>query len=355
MVQTSINKELENSAFMLACRGKPAPYTPVWLMRQAGRFMPEYRDIRSKVSFLELCKNSNLASEVTVMAVEMLKVDAAIIFADILLPLEPLGAGLEFVKGDGPVLNNPVTKASDVDKLKQFDVVDALSFVLEAIRQTRADLPANVPLIGFAGAPFTLASYLIEGGSSRNFEKTKAFMYSQPEAWSKLLELLSKITVQYLNAQVKAGAQALQLFDSWVGCLSQADYKNYVLPHSKYIFDEVASANKTTPTIHFGTGTAHLLKLLEQAGGNVIGLDWRVALDDGWKEVGFHKAVQGNLDPCALFADKQFLHAGVKEILSQAGGRSGHIFNLGHGILPTTPVDNVKYLVDTVHELGRVN
>lgn len=345
-----LDEKLRNSAFLKASRGEPTEFTPIWLMRQAGRFMPEYRKIRSELSFLELCKNSERAAEVTVMAVEQLGVDAAIIFADILLLIEPMGVGLEYAKGDGPIIHRPVRSGEDVEKLVPIDVKVSLDFVLEAIRKTRRQLKANVPLIGFAGAPFTLASYLIEGGSSRHFERTKSFMYSQPKSWHSLMAYLAKLTGLYLNAQIEAGAQAIQLFDSWVGCLSKDDYEEFVLPYSRAVF---ASLIKGFPAIHFGTGTAHLLQLMRQAGGSVIGLDWRVRLDEAWLQVGYDVAVQGNLDPVVLMADCHEIKRQSKRILQQAAGRPGYIFNLGHGVLPATSVDNVKFLVETVHELGR--
>lgn len=334
---------------MRACRREPVPFTPIWLMRQAGRYMQEYRDVRARVGFLELCKTPSLAAEVTVTAAERLGVDAAIIFADILLPLEPMGLQLEFTKGDGPVIHNPVRSAKDVDRLNEMEEVDALEFVFEAIRQTRGALRNDLPLIGFAGAPFTLASYIVEGGSSKNFVHTKSLMYNDSGAWHAMMSLLSRALVKYLNAQVNAGAQALQLFDSWVGCLSPDDYRQYVLPHTRSV---IAGINSKVPVIHFGTGTGELLKLISEAGGNVIGIDWRVPLDEGWQRIGHDKAVMGNLDPVALFANREHLRSQAKLILDQAGGRSGHIFNLGHGILPETPVENVIALVEMVHEMS---
>lgn len=318
-------------------------------MRQAGRFMPEYRAIREKVGFMELCTSPELAAEVTVMAVEKLKVDAAIIFSDILLPLEHLGAGLKYEKGDGPVLQRPVREHDDVRALKTFQVEESLSYVYEAVRIARRNLPVDLPLIGFAGAPFTLASYLIEGGSSRNFEKTKTFMYRQRAAWNELMELLSAMTSAHLKAQIEAGAQCVQLFDSWVGCLGQDDYREYVLPHSART---IAGIGTRAPIIHFGTGTAALLELMQQAGGDVIGVDWRIELSDAWRRLDYRSAVQGNLDPVVLFAEKSEIRRRVKAVFDHAGGRSGHIFNLGHGVLPSTPYENVKYLVEIVHELG---
>jgi len=343
---------LRNSVFMRACRREPVPYTPIWLMRQAGRYMQEYRELRARVGFLELCKTPALAAEATVTAVERLGVDAAIIFADILLILEPMGLQLEFSKGDGPVIHNPVRTAADVDRLQELDGVEELSFVFAAIRETRRALRADLPLIGFAGAPFTLASYIVEGGASKNYVRTKTLMYNDSGAWHAMMSLISRGLINYLNAQIAAGAQAVQLFDSWVGALSPDDYRDYVLPHTRNVIQGVTPG---TPVIHFGTGTSALLELLREAGGDVIGLDWRVRLDEGWQRLGHDVAVMGNLDPVALFANQNHLRAQAKRILEQAGGRPGHIFNLGHGILPETPVENVIALVEIVHEFSQVS
>ncbi len=339
----------QESAFMKACRGERVDYTPVWLMRQAGRFAPEYRAVRSKVGFLELCKRPDLAAEVTVTAVETLGVDAAIIFADLLLPLEPMGVGLEYAPGDGPIIHRPVRTGDDVDRLPEVDVEGALAYVGEAVSIARKGLNPGIPLIGFAGAPFTLASYLIEGGGSRHYENTKTLMYREPASWHKLMEKLAGITARFLSVQVAAGAQAVQLFDSWVGCLSCEDYREYVLPHSR---QAVAAVSPAVPLIHFGTGTPHLLALMREAGGDVIGLDWRVALDQGWQIVGHDVGVQGNLDPVVLLSEPSEIRRRAARILEQAGGRSGHIFNLGHGVLPSTPYEHVKFLVETVHEIS---
>jgi uroporphyrinogen decarboxylase len=336
---------LQNSVFMRACRREPVPYTPIWLMRQAGRYMREYRKVRERVGFLELCKNPHLAAEVTVTAAERLGVDAAIIFADILLILEPLGAQLEFAKGDGPVIHNPVRSAADIDRLRELDDVAALQFVFEAISQTRAALPANLPLLGFCGAPFTLASYLIEGGGSKNYIHTKRLMYEDKGAWDALLSIIARALAKYLNAQIDAGAQAVQLFDSWVGCLSPDDYCTYVLPHTQSVIRNVRSG---VPVIHFGTGTGALLESMREAGGDVIGVDWRVRLDEAWNRIGHDVAVMGNLDPVTLFAGVDHVRAEARRILDYAAGRPGHIFNLGHGILPETPVENVMALVEFV-------
>jgi uroporphyrinogen decarboxylase len=338
---------LNDAAFLKACRREPTSFTPVWLMRQAGRYMPEYRSVRSRYAFLELCKNPAAAAEVTVTAVERLGVDAAIIFADILLIVEPLGVGLEFSQGDGPVLHNPVRCAADVDRLADVDAAAAVGFVYESVRQARAAL--KVPLIGFSGAPFTLASYVIEGGGSRNYVHTKALMYREPEAWHALMRRLSNAVIGYLNGQIAAGAQAVQLFDSWVGALAPDDYRRFVLPHTRSV---IAGITPGVPVIHFGTGTSGLLELMREAGGDVIGLDWRIDLDAGWRRVGYDVGVQGNLDPVALFGPLDEIRDRTARILDQARGHNGHIFNLGHGILPQTPVDHVIALVDMVHELS---
>lgn len=338
----------DETPFMRACRGKDVPWTPVWLMRQAGRYMEEYRRIRAQVSMLELCRSPGLVSEVTVHAAETLNVDAAIIFADLLLIVEPLGLKLEYLKGEGPVITPPVRDGAAVDRLREIDSAE-LSYVHDAIRQTRADLVHRIPLIGFAGAPFTVASYVVEGGASRNFLHTKALMYSDEGAWNALMEKIVRGTITYLEGQVDAGAQALQLFDSWVGCLSPADYQRYVQGHTARL---LAALPPDVPVIHFGTGTGDLLPHMHEAGGTVMGADWRIDLDVAWERVGHHVPIMGNLDPLTLFAPQAILQREVARILAQAGGRPGHIFNLGHGILPGTPVDNVRRLVDLVHELS---
>ncbi|HEV7798432.1 MAG TPA: uroporphyrinogen decarboxylase [Pyrinomonadaceae bacterium] len=341
---------LYDSPFMRACRREPVPYTPIWLMRQAGRYMQEYREVRARMSFLELCKTPSLAAEVTVTAAERLGVDAAIIFADILLIIEPMGLQLEFSKGEGPVIHNPVRAAVDVKRLREVEDVEALAFVFEAIRETRSALRGDVPLIGFAGAPFTLASYIVEGGASKNYVLTKSLMYNDSGAWHAMMSLISRGLIKYLNAQIEAGAQAVQLFDSWVGALGPDDYREYVLPHTREV---IRGVTRGIPVIHFGTGTAALLELMREAGGEVIGVDWRVRLDEAWARIGHDVAVMGNLDPVALFANTDHLRVQAKSILEQAARRPGHIFNLGHGILPETPVENVIALVDAVHEMSR--
>jgi uroporphyrinogen decarboxylase len=339
---------MRNSVFLQACRREKTPYTPVWLMRQAGRYMPEYRALRERVPFLTLCKTPDLAAQVTVEAVERLGVDAAILFADILLILEPMGVGLEFSKGDGPVIR-PVRSGADVDRLVESPPAETVPFVFEAVRKARAGLPAHIPLIGFSGAPFTVASYLIEGGSSRNYIETKRIMYQDPGAWRALMELLVRNITAYVNGQIAAGAQAIQFFDSWIGCLSPADYRACILPHMQSLF---AGIMPGVPVIHFGTDTSGLLELLAEAGGDVIGVDWRIDLDVAWRRIGHDRAVQGNLDPVTLFAPRDELRKQVKRVLHEAGGRPGHIFNLGHGILPQTPVENVVALVEMVQEMS---
>jgi uroporphyrinogen decarboxylase len=337
------------SPFMQACRLQPSEYTPIWLMRQAGRYMPEYQEIRAKVSFLDLCKNSDLAAQVTVSTVERLGVDAAIIFADILLILEPFGVGLEFVQGDGPAIGRPIRTRRDIELLPAVQPEESLQYVFETVRKSRSALGQDIALIGFAGAPFTLASYLIEGGPSRNFALTKKFMYTESESWHDLLDKLATATIAYLKGQVLAGADAVQLFDSWVGCLSVDDYEKFVLPHSQKVLSAIRDL---VPAIHFGVGAGSLLALMKKAGGNVIGLDWRVDLELEWQRLGPDVGVQGNLDPIVLLADNYEIEARAQRILKQGGGRPGHIFNLGHGILPNTPVDNVRFLVDAVHRLS---
>src|ERR671916_2802529 len=312
-----LTEELRESPFMRACRREQVPYTPVWLMRQAGRYMKEYRDVRAQHSFLEMCKQPEVASEVTVYAAHRLNVDAAIIFADILLIIEPMGLELEFSKGEGPVIHNPVRAGADVDRLREVESADALDYVMQAIRTTRRALPADLPLIGFCGAPFTVASYVCEGGASKNFVHTKRLMYEDAGAWHAMMSLVARALSRYLNAQIEAGAQAVQLFDSWVGCLSPSDYREFVLPHTRSVIRNVTPG---TPVIHFGTGTAALLELMREAGGDVIGLDWRVDLREAWRRVG-DVAVMGNLDPVTLFAKQDFIRAQAKRILEQADGR----------------------------------
>ena len=339
-----------NDRFLKACRREPVDCTPVWFMRQAGRYMAEYRSLRAKYSMLELCKTPELAAQVTIQPIDRFPLDAAIIFADILLPLEPMGLSLEFAEGEGPIIHNPVRNQADVERLKIIDG-DELEYVAEAIRQARRSLNGRVPLIGFAGAPFTLASYAIEGGSSRNYLLTKQMMYCEPKAWHQLMDKFARVITGYLRRQIKAGAQAIQLFDSWVGCLSVGDYVEYVLPHVQLIFEGLK--REGVPMVHFGTGTSAMLRQMREAGGDVIGVDWRIHLDEAWATVGHDVAVQGNLDPLTLFAPLHEIERRVADILRRAGGRPGHIFNLGHGILPTTPIDHVAATIDMVHRLSQ--
>ena len=343
-----MNETSPQHPFLTACRRGKTPFTPVWLMRQAGRYMKHYRDIRSRVGFLELCKTPDLVAEVTIKPVERLNVDAAIIFADILLLLEPMGVGLEYAEG-GPKIQRPVRTGRDVDGLVDSVPEESLSYVYDAVRATRAALAGRVPLIGFCGAPFTLASYLIEGGASRNYIHTKRLFHTDAGAWNALMERLVTSTVSYVNAQIAAGIDALQVFDSWVGCLAPDDYREYVLPHMRRL---MAGVTPGVPVIHFGTGTSGLLELMREAGSDVLGVDWRIDLDQAWSRVGHDVAIQGNLDPVALFAPPAEIRRRVRDILRRAEGRPGHIFNLGHGILPETPVDHVRAMVDAVHELS---
>lgn len=337
-----------DSVFVKACRRELTPYTPVWIMRQAGRYQREYLKIRKKVTMLELCKTPELAAEVTLMAVDRLGVDAAIIFADILLVTEPMGLHLEFVKGEGPVIHNPVRTREDVHSLKKADVRE-LAYVFDALKITRRALRPDIGLIGFAGAPFTIASYMIEGGKSAHYVKTKTMMYSDRATWHELMERLTDVLIEYLNGQIAAGADAVQLFDSWVGSLSPDDYRQCVMPHVKRLIDGI---DKSAPVINFSTGNPALLPLMKEAGGDVIGLDWRSDLAEAWSILGDDVAVMGNMDPIVLYSSPEEIRAHVQAILDKAAGRPGHIFNLGHGILPDMPPENVAELVDAVHKLS---
>jgi uroporphyrinogen decarboxylase len=345
----STTPELHDSRLMRAIRREPTDTTPVWIMRQAGRYLPEYRQVRDRVTFIELCKRPDLAAEVTLSAQAVLGVDAAILFADLLPMLEPMGIELEYTKGEGPVIHNPLRTAEDIDHLRELEDVSALNFVFETVGLVRHDLPKDIPLLGFAGAPFTLASYAIEGGGSKNYVRTKTMMYSDPGAWRALMQKLAASLVRYLIAQIDAGCQAAQLFDSWVGCLSPADYRDYVLPYTRAVIDGVS---KRAPVINFFTGNPALLPSVRDAGGAVIGLDWRIDLGEAWKTVGYDRAIQGNLDPVSLYADLPTLRSRTNAVLAAAGGRPGHIFNLGHGVMPDMKPENVKALVEMVHEMG---
>ena len=334
--------------FLRACRREPVDVTPVWFMRQAGRYMAEYRELRQKHTLIEICKQPELALEVTLQPLR-LGMDAAILFADILLPLEPMGAPFEFAKGEGPVIHEPVRDRAGIDRLRVFDAEEGLGYVLQAIRLIRRELDGKTPLIGFAGAPFTIASYLVEGGKSGDYRLTKQLMWTDPQAWSLLMSKISEVVRRYLRAQIEAGAQAVQLFDSWVGALSPEDYREHVMPHVRHILKDVEQTG--VPVIHFGTNTATLLEQQVEAGGTVIGVDHRIPLDVAWERIGRDKAIQGNLDPLLLCAPREIAAARAEAVIREAAGRPGHIFNLGHGIIPQTPVDNVKAMVDIVHSI----
>jgi uroporphyrinogen decarboxylase len=313
--------------------------------------MSEYRSLRDRYSLLDLCRTPDLATEITLQPIRRLEVDAAIIFSDLLLPLEPLGIRFDFVRGEGPAIENPLRSDGDLDALRGFDPREHLAYVLDAIRQVKHELGGRVPLIGFAGAPFTLASYAIEGGHSSAFAHTKALMYGSPAAWHRFCELIADVIGDYLVAQVEAGVDAVQVFDSWVGALNAPDYREFILPHTRRIFELVASTG--VPTIHFGVGTGSILREMREAGGDVIGADWRIPLNDAWDRIGTDRAVQGNLDPTLLLGPLDRVFAATDDVLARAGGRPGHIFNLGHGILPTTPVDHVQALARYVHQKTR--
>ena len=339
-----------SSLFLRACRGLPVARTPVWLLRQAGRYMPEYRAVREKHSMLEVVRTPELAAQVTLMPVDAFGVDAAIVFSDILPPLVGMGLDLDFVKGDGPRIGNPIARPRDVDLLGAPPAEETMAGTLEAIRLVRSELePRDVPVIGFAGAPFTLASYAIEGGSSRDFSRTKAFMLSEPAAWRRLLGKLVTVQADYLLAQARAGAQALQVFDSWVGrALGREDFLRYVAPHNGDLFGAVSRAG--VPVVNFSLGTSAYLEDATACGGDVVGLDWQLPLDEAWARVGFERPVQGNLDPAALLAPWRELRFRVDDVLDRAGGRPGHVFNVGHGLVPQTPTDSVRRLVEHVRE-----
>ena len=336
---------LDEPRFLAACRRRPVDATPVWFMRQAGRALPEYRAVRERATLLEITRDPALCAEVTLQPVRRLGVDAAILFADITSPLAGLGVKFDIREGVGPVIAHPIRSAAEVGRLRPFNPEADVSGLLEAIRLVRRASP--VPLIGFAGAPFTLACYLVEGGPSREFERTKSLIHADPIAWSARMDALTEMTIAYLQAQVDAGAQALQVFDSWVGGLGPLDYETAVLPWMVRLFDTAGRLG--VPVIHFGVGTAGLLGLLARAGGNVIGLDWRIALADGWARVG-DRGVQGNLDPTLLLGPFEATATAARWILDQAAGRPGHVFNLGHGVLPATDPDDLARLVDFVHE-----
>jgi uroporphyrinogen decarboxylase len=339
-----------SSRFLKACRREAVDATPVWFMRQAGRYMQEYRALRSQYSLLDICRTPDLATEVTLQPVRRLEIDAAILFSDLLLPLGPMGLPFDFIKGEGPQIERPIEGPADIERLRVFEPREGLGYVLAAIRQIQRELGGRVPLIGFAGAPFTLASYAIEGGHSNNFAKTKALMYGHSEDWHRLCEKLSRVVADLLVAQIEAGVDAVQVFDSWVGALDAGDYREFARPHTRAIFDSIGTR---VPTIHFGTGTSTILEELRDAGGDVIGVDWRIAIDDAWTRIGPDHAVQGNLDPTLLLGPPGRMLQQTDAVLQRVGGRAGHIFNLGHGILPSTPVEHVQMLAHYVHTASR--
>lgn len=336
-----------NDTFLKACRGEKTAYTPVWIMRQAGRYLPQYRKIREKVDFLTLCKTPELAAEVTIQPLDILKVDAAILFSDILIPLEPMGIKLEFSESKGPIIHNPVRTESDIDKLRSITPEAELPFVAEAIKILLRNI--KVPLIGFAGAPFTIATYMIEGGSSKNFLQAKKMMYQSPECFLRLMELITDNTIKYLISQIKAGVQAVQIFDSWAGALSPYDFSKYALPYVQRI---VSALNHNVPVIYFAFNSSSMIELVKTSGAEVIGLDWRIEVSDAVKRLGKDASIQGNLDPCLLFGTDELIKERTLRILEGAKKAKGHIFNLGHGILPETPVDKAISMVEAVHELS---
>jgi len=339
----------DDSRMMKALRREPVDTTPIWIMRQAGRYLPEYMAVRNQVTFLELCQTPELAAEVTVTAQQVLGVDAAILFADLLPMLMPMGIDLTYEKGEGPKIHNPLRTNADIDNFRELESLGELQFVFDAVKLIREQLPADIPLLGFAGAPFTLASYAIEGGGSKSYVATKSLMYGDPGAWDAVMSRLTNSLIRYLKAQIDAGCQAVQLFDSWAGCLGPDDYRQYVLPYTKRIIDAVLPE---APVINFLTGNPALLPVQKEAGGAAIGLDWRVDLAEAWETVGYDFAVQGNLDPVTLFADIPVIRERAEQVLKKAAGRPGHIFNLGHGVMPGMKPENVKALVEIVHEAG---
>ncbi len=343
---------MSNDSFLRACRREKTPYTPVWLMRQAGRYMKEYMAIRKKRTFLEMCRTPEIAAEVTLQPIRKFNLDAAIIFADILLPLEGMGIGLKFAKDEGPVIRNPVRTAKAIDAIRIIEPEADVPYLLKAIRMAKSGLDSKVPLLGFSGAPFTIASYIIEGGASRNYLHTKAMIYNDPGAWKTLMNKITDVLINYLDAQIRAGADAVQVFDSWVGCLGPDDYRVFALPYTKRLISTIKKRHARTPVVNFSTNTGQYVEHVRDAGGDVIGVDWRIRLDDAWKRIGYSRAIQGNLDPAVLFSSPGEIRKRVKGLLNMAGGRAGHIFNLGHGIILGTPVDNVRVLVDSVHELS---
>ena len=345
----AMSSRLDDCAFLKACRGQKTDYTPIWLYRQAGRYMPEYHEVKGNTPSLTFFKSPELAAKVTCDAQRILGVDAAILFTDLLPILEPMGCILDYLPGIGPDISNPIRTNADIDKLKVVPAADSVDYIRETIQLIRRELPEDIPLIGFAGAPFTLASYAIEGRGSRNYVFVKQLMYGDESAWNILMSKVTDVVIDYLNYQIVSGVQAVQLFDSWVGCLGPEDYRRFVLPHSKRLIESVSGS---VPVIHFGTGNPALLPLMDEAGADVIGIDWRASLMDSWKLLDA-KSVQGNLDPIILCGNEASVVREATALLDCVGGKPGHIFNLGHGIIPDTPVENVKALVRTVHEYGR--
>jgi len=339
--------DVRESRFLRACRREAVDRTPVWFMRQAGRYMAEYRALRQNYTLLQLCHTPELATEVTLQPLRRIDLDAAILFSDLLLPLEPMGIPFDFIKGEGPSIENPIRSSDDIDRVRLTDPRDTLGFTLDAIRLVKRELAGRVPLIGFAGAPFTLASYAIEGGPSKDFARTKALMYGDPPAWHRFADRLATVVADYLVAQIDAGVDAVQIFDSWVGALNADDYREFALPHTRKIFDAVGTR---VPTIHFGVATGSILHVMREAGGDVLGADWRIPLDEAWERIGTDRGIQGNLDPTLLLGPRERMLNGARDVLARAGGRPGHIFNLGHGILPSTPVDHVQALARFVHQ-----
>jgi uroporphyrinogen decarboxylase len=338
---------VRESLFLRACRRESVERTPVWFMRQAGRYMAEYRALRQNYTLLQLCRTPDLATEVTLQPVRRIEVDAAILFSDLLIPLEPMGIPFDFVKGEGPAIERPIRSAADIDAVNVVDPRETIGYTFDAIRQIKRELGGRIPLIGFAGAPFTLASYAIEGGHSNNFALTKGLMYGDPAAWHRFADKLATVVGDYLAAQIDAGADVVQVFDSWVGALNEADYREFALPHTRKIFDAIGGR---VPTIHFGVASASILHVMREAGGDIIGADWRVPLDEAWQRIGHDRGIQGNLDPTLLLGPRERLLAGVDDVLARAANRPGHIFNLGHGILPMTPVENVQAVARYVHQ-----
>jgi uroporphyrinogen decarboxylase len=339
--------DVRESLFLRACRRESVERTPVWFMRQAGRYMAEYRALRQHYTLLQLCRTPDLATEVTLQPVRRLEVDAASLFTDLLSPLAPMGMPFDFVKGEGPAIERPIRSAADIDAVRVADPRETLGFTFDAIRQIKGELGGRIPLIGFAGAPFTLASYAIEGGHSNNFALTKGLMYGDPAAWHRFADKLATVVGTYLSAQIDAGADVVQVFDSWVGALNEADYREFALPHTRKIFEAVAGR---VPTIHFGVSSGSILHVMREAGGDIVGADWRIPLDEAWQRIGHDRGIQGNLDPTLLLGPRDRLLQGVADVLARAGDRPGHIFNLGHGILPMTPVEHVQAVARYVHQ-----